>query len=147
MTPSRDQVANIKQGAQRSFKELREFYEQAEREFPDSFPKLSRNILKAQMRVWAGVYNRDYGEYKQGVDQYERYTRTSLRREEAALEQGGHVVPVIAVSGEKAEEYGVSASSGITHASPGAHRDMYERKLIMYKGLYNDLPRGYFRSQ
>ena len=116
-----------------------------------SVPLASQNWLgkmaKAQMRVYAGVYNRDYGEYKQGVDQYERYTRAYLRNEEAALAKGERYVRFISVKegSEKAMEYGIP-SSGVTLANPDTHREMYERKVAEYKGLYNALPRGYFRS-
>ena len=32
----------------------------------------SAKLVKAQMRVYAGIYNRDYAMYKKGVDGYEK---------------------------------------------------------------------------
>lgn len=102
------------------------------------------------MRVYAGVYNRDYGEYKRGVDQYERYTCADLRNEETALAQGGRYARFIAIEDNKiAVEHGIHGgipADELIQLSPDAHREMYQRKLARYKGLYNELPRGYFRS-
>ena len=140
MAPTREKIAEIKQDAERAYKEVRDFYEQSEREAPECFTKRCKKIALAQMRVHAGVYNRDYGEYKKGVDDYERHSRTALRKAET-----GPTVWVTWVTEEKAAEYGLPAS-GVTQMSPDAQRERFERKLAKYKGLYNELPRGYFKS-
>ena len=140
MTPTREKIAEIKQDAERAYKEVRDFYEQTEREAPEHLTKRCKKITLAQMRVYSGIHNRDYGEYKKGVDDYERHSRTAVREAETRP-----TVCAIWVADEKAAEYGVPAH-GFTRASPDVQREVLERKLVKYKGLYNELPRGYFKS-
>ena len=140
MAPTREHIAEIKQEVERAYTEVRDFYEHIERESTEHFTKRSKKIALAQMRVHSGIYNRDYGEYKKGVDDFERHKRAGLR------EAGTNPTDCFIWAGdEKAAEYGLPAR-GFTQASLDAQRELFERKLVKYKGLYNKLPRGYFKS-
>ncbi len=140
MAPTREQIAGIKQEAKRAYTEVRDVYEQFEREIPEHFTKRCKKIALAQMRVHSGVHNRDYGEYKKGVEDFERHSLAAVRKAETTP-----TICAIGVGDEKAAEYGLPAP-GFTLASPDAQREVLERKLVKYKGIYNELPRGYFRS-
>ena len=127
---TKQEQAFHKRLAEESYKEVREFYDMMESKCPEGFSKRYRNLTKAQLCVYAGIFNRDYAEYKKGVDQYERHTRGALR--DAATTP---TISIIGVSEEKAAEYGIGDSEKI-----------FAKKLAYYKSLYNKLPRGYFKS-
>ena len=73
MAPTRKQIAEIRQQVERAYTEVRDYYEQTERESPEHFTKRSKKVALAQMRVHSGIYNRDYGEYKKGVKELLTY--------------------------------------------------------------------------
>lgn len=56
MAPTREQVARARENAQRSYQEVRDFYEQMERECPAGFSKLARKDGKStNARVCWGI--------------------------------------------------------------------------------------------
>ena len=137
---TKQEQAFHKRLAEESYKEVREFYDMMESKCPEGFSKRYRNLTKAQLCVYAGIFNRDYAEYKKGVDQYERHTRGALRDAATTL-----TIPIISVSEEKAAEYGIGPG-GFAAAPPDTCEKVFAKKLAYYKSLYNKLPRGYFKS-
>ena len=91
--------------------------------------KLSYKITKAQITVYAGVYNRDYKEYKKGVDMFAK-----------AVEECKKLPYDISVLRIKEEEK--------TQARDSMNMcDWLDYKYTQYKNLYNILPRGYFKKK
>ena len=83
------------------------------------------------MRVHAGVYNRDYAEYKKGVDAYEKLSQE--RPTDQSLR-----IHVTCKDAAKLAEY---------EASSDPLKTIFEGKLARYKAMYNQLPRDYFKRR
>ena len=121
-------VALFKDRAEKSYTELRTSYEQI-KDVPN-LSKTSKKMAKAQMTVHAGIYNRDYAMYKKGVDNFEKYSARAV----VEASEPNKSIPIIETDDPSRYE-GRQAPQSVFH----------ERKLAFYKGLYNELPRGYFK--
>ena len=91
---------------------------------------LGKKQMKAQMTVYAGIYNRDYGQYKKGVDRFKKHGMANI--------QASHPLVTI-ISANKSRD--INCATMDREYLP----DFYERHLQYYNELYNDLPRGYFK--
>tara|TARA_R110000772_G_scaffold21086_1_gene58289 strand:- start:564 stop:914 length:351 start_codon:yes stop_codon:yes gene_type:complete len=114
--------------AKNSYDYLTETYEEITDVKDD---KKSRKITKAQITIWAGIYNRDYKEYRKGVDAFKQLT------DEAKTYQDKNVINVFIRKGEDCD-YECDKDYTV---------DWFDKKQEFYKNLYNDLPRGYFKKK
>jgi len=113
--------------AKNSYDYLTKTYE----EIKDVNEKKSRKIMKAQITIWAGIYNRDYKEYRKGVDAFKQLT------DEQKTKQDKNAINVYMRKGEDdTEEWDKDYTM-----------DWFDKKQEFYKNLYNDLPRGYFKKK
>ena len=80
-------VARWQLVAEQKYKYLRESYEEMVkmRVTVPNLEKTSLKMAKAQMTIYAGIYNRDYAQYKKGVEKFETYAlRTTLLKDTVA---------------------------------------------------------------
>jgi len=91
--------------------------------------KLSYELLKAQVTVYSGVYNRDYKEYKKGVEKFADVMKK-------LKELPKNVTHIRIKENEETQERDYMNMS-----------DWCDYKYNHYKNLYNILPRGYFKSK
>ena len=123
MTEEGKQVIEIqRKAAAKQYDECRKIYDVG----AGLMMRESKKVIMAEMTVYAGIHNRDYAQYKKGVDQFEKRIKAS------ALYVGHNA----AVGGGRAE-----ILDGCTDM-----KKLYEGKLRLFKDFYNALPRGYFRS-
>ena len=114
--------------AKESYEELRAIYDQ----LPKGLVcKVAKRQMRAQMTVHAGIYNRDYAQYKKGVDAFETHGMEVLQAS----------MPRIMVSDNLASKNGDGSAIDESEL-----QRFYERKLESYKKLYTVLPRGYFKQ-
>jgi len=120
-------ILKFKMFAKNSYDYLTKTYE----EIKDVNEKKSRKIMKAQITIWAGIYNRDYKEYRKGVDAFKQLT------DEEKTNQDKNAINVYMRKGEDdTEEWDKDYTM-----------DWFDKKQEFYKNLYNDLPRGYFKKK
>ena len=120
-------ILKFKMFAKNSYDYLTKTYE----EIKDVNEKKSRKIMKAQITIWAGIYNRDYKEYRKGVDAFKQLT------DEQKTKQDKNAINVYMRKGEDdTEEWDKDYTM-----------DWFDKKQEFYKNLYNDLPRGYFKKK
>ena len=90
--------------------------------------KLCYKICKAQLTIYAGIYNRDYKEYKKGVDMFadviEKYNELPDVATILRVRENGE--------GESRDNMDMP--------------EWFNYKYNYYKNLYNILPRGYFKN-
>jgi hypothetical protein len=120
-------ILKFKMFAKNSYDYLTKTYE----EVKDGNDKKSRKITKAQITIWAGIYNRDYKEYKKGVDTFKQLT------DEEKINQDKNTRNIFIQNGEERE---IVCDNEFTF-------DWFDKKQELYKKLYNDLPRGYFKKK
>ena len=113
-----------KQMAKESYEEIKAIYDQLPKGLAS---KAAKRQMRAQMTVYAGIYNRDYAQYKKGVDAFE------TRGVEVLQES----MPPIMFSG---------TSKNVSAVDKSDAQRFYERKLEYYRRLYTLLPRGYFKQ-
>ena len=92
--------------------------------------KLCYKICKAQVTIYAGIYNRDYKEYKKGVDMF-----ADASEEYNELPHGFHTWLRIKENENKQERDSMDMP------------EWFNYKYNHYKNLYNILPRGYFKKK
>ena len=92
---------------------------------------MSEKVCKAQLAVYAGIYNRDYGLYKKGVDAFAKYGRRLLLE---SRDPTDGMLTLVATD-----------DPSIYAGSPDVMEQFYQRKVSYYAGLYGELPRGYFQ--
>jgi hypothetical protein len=120
-------ILKFKMFAKNSYDYLTETYE----EIKDLNDKRSRKIMKAQITIWAGIYNRDYKEYRKGVDAFKQLT------DEEKTNQDKNAINIYMKKGEDdTEEWDKEYTM-----------DWFDKKQEFYKNLYNDLPKGYFKKK
>ena len=120
-------ILKFKMFAKNSYDYLTKTYE----ELKDVNNKNSRKITKAQITIWAGIYNRDYKEYRKGVDAFKQLT------DEQKTKQDENAINIYMKKGEDdTEEWDKDYTM-----------DWFDKKQEFYKNLYNDLPRGYFKKK
>ena len=120
-------ILKFKMFAKKSYDYLTKTYE----EIKDLNDKRSRKICKAQITIWAGIYNRDYKEYRKGVDAFKQLT------DEEKTNQDKNAVNIYMRKGEDdTEEWDKEYTM-----------DWFDKKQEFYKNLYNDLPKGYFKKK
>ena len=120
-------ILKFKMFAKNSYDYLTKTYE----EVKDGNDKKSRKITKAQITIWAGIYNRDYKEYRKGVDAFKQLT------DEEKTNQDKNVINIYMRKGEDdTEEWDKDYTM-----------DWFDKKQEFYKNLYNDLPKGYFKKK
>jgi len=120
-------ILKFKMFAKNSYDYLTKTYE----ELKDVNNKNSRKITKAQITIWAGIYNRDYKEYRKGVDAFKQLT------DEQKTKQDKNTINVCIKKGDHdTEEWDKDYTM-----------DWFDKKQEFYKNLYNDLPRGYFKKK
>ena len=133
--PSKKEVAAIRDQAKASYEALLlqhdELMQNREGVLEWEGIKRSSKQCKAQMSVYAGIYNRNYALHHKGVQAFEKMALAYL---------AGTFRPDKVLIGTE-DPANVPARRSI--ADPVA--DFYQRKLDLYKGLYNQLPRGYFK--
>ena len=115
---------NVKQ-AKAVAKDRYQYLLQAKNRLIDKLPagkgsRQSAKLVKAQMRVYAGIYNRDYAMYKKGVDGCEK-----------CFFKDTPDVTIVVVSAALATQ---------------ASKEKMKEKLDAYKDFYNQLPRGFFKE-
>tara|TARA_B110000285_G_scaffold61080_1_gene70227 strand:- start:550 stop:897 length:348 start_codon:yes stop_codon:yes gene_type:complete len=93
--------------------------------------KKGRKITKAQITIWAGIYNRDYKEYRKGVDAFKQLT------DEAKTYLPKNVINIYIENGNDNNE----------ECDKDYTIEWFDKKQEFYKNLYNDLPRGYFKKK
>ena len=120
-------ILKFKMFAKNSYDYLTKTYE----EVKDGNDKKSRKITKAQITIWAGIYNRDYKEYKKGVDTFKQLT------DEEKINQDKNVRNIFIQNGEECD---YECDKVFTY-------EWFDKKQELYKNLYNDLPRGYFKKK
>jgi hypothetical protein len=120
-------ILKFKMFAKDSYDYLTKTYE----EVKDGNDKKSRKITKAQITIWAGIYNRDYKEYKKGVDTFKQLT------DEEKINQDKNTRNIFIQNGEECE---IVCDNEFTF-------DWFDKKQELYKKLYNDLPKGYFKKK
>ena len=125
--PTSREIAAGKEQAKQHYDKLLEVYE-LHMANEVSVPKGVIKAYKAQMSVFAGIYNRDYAQYKRGVDRYAKYGNPDRYAANSYLFSSGH---------DRDSEVSTNTSLAKT---------LYDDNLALYKSLYNKLPRGYFRS-
>jgi len=91
--------------------------------------KLSYELLKAQITIYAGVYNRDYKEYKKGVEKF------------------ADVMKKIKELPKNVTYLRIKENEAIQKRDYMNMSDWCDYKYNNYKNLYNILPRGYFKSK
>lgn len=128
--PTEREIAAEKQEAKVYYDKLLSTYELLKGKNV-SMPKHAERAMKAQMSVFAGIYNRDYALYKRGVDKYAKYGNPDKYLNDV-------VDRVFIVSDDPFMHGALSSSSNQV-------KTFYDRKLALYKSLYNKLPRGYFQ--
>jgi hypothetical protein len=82
----------------------------------------SRNMIKAQIKIHAGIYNRNYGEYKEGLDKYKSNANDVIE---------GRML--IIKNGQIDTEY--------TNFNKIEYMQL---RVKHYESLYEQLPRNYF---
>ena len=120
-------ILKFKMFAKNSYDYLTKTYE----EVKDGNDKKSRKITKAQITIWAGIYNRDYKEYRKGVDTFKQLT------DEEKINQDKNVRNIFIQNGEECD---YECDKVFTY-------EWFDKKQELYKNLYNDLPRGYFKKK
>ena len=128
LDPTMAHVARWQLVAEQKYKYLRESYEEMVkmRVTVPNLEKTSLKMAKAQMTIYAGIYNRDYAQYKKGVEKFETYAlRSTLLKDTVARR----------VMEDRTEEG--KAAMG--------NNEWMNHKLAYYKNLYNELPRRYFK--
>ena len=120
-------ILKFKMFAKDSYDYLTKTYE----EVKDGNDKKSRKITKAQITIWAGIYNRDYKEYRKGVDTFKQLT------DEEKINQDKNVRNIFIQNGEECD---YECDKVFTY-------EWFDKKQELYKNLYNDLPRGYFKKK
>ncbi len=120
-------ILKFKMFAKNSYDYLTKTYE----EVKDVNDKKSRKIMKAQITIWAGIYNRDYKEYRKGVDAFKQLT------DEEKTNQDKNAINIYM---RKGEECKYECDNDYTV-------DWFDKKQEFYKNLYNDLPKGYFKKK
>ena len=118
-------IAHWQLVAEQKYKYLRERYEEVRVTDP-TVVKTSVKMTKAQMTIYAGIYNRDYAQYKKGVDKFEK---CALRLMNLKYNMSERVM-------EDRTEEGKAAMGD---------NEWMNHKLAFYKNLYNELPRRYFK--
>ena len=99
-------------------------------------PNQSRGIAKAQITIWAGIYNRDYKEYRKGVDTFKQLT------DEEKTKQGKNTLNLkMRAATEGSDEIEFISYDNSTVCN------WFDDKHEYYKNLYNELPRGYFKKK
>ena len=127
------QLVAIKTEAKSAYDSIRMDYDEFSHH-KRAFSKETKKMMKAQMAVYAGVYNRDYAMYKKGIDTYEALI--------AIVVTAPHTQYVVLT--DDMQKFGVN--EGVQYAT--SHMDMQtfmRDKLAKYKAIYNQLPRGYFK--
>ena len=121
-------ILQHKMGAKKSYDYLLKVHNET-KDIKCNNEKLCYKICKAQVTIYAGIYNRDYKEYKKGVDMF-------------------------ADASEKFNELPeVATILRVRENGEGEARDFMDMpewfncKYNYYKNLYNILPRGYFKKK
>ena len=112
--------------AEQKYKYLREGYEALVSAAIPNLEKTSLKVAKAQMTIYAGIYNRDYAQYKKGVDKFEKYALRSMNLKGT----------VACRTMEDVTEVAKAAMS---------EKEWIDHKIAFYKNLYNELPKRYFK--
>jgi len=122
-------IQHWKRNAEQSYKFLREAYEKIKEDSltTPGIDKTGLKIAKAQMTIYAGIYNRDYAEYKKGVDKFEKYAL-----KQSTLKNIGLCIRTMENTNE-ADKAAMTQTEWLDH------------KLEYYKNLYNVLPKRYFK--
>ena len=115
-----------KEIAAREYGRIRKLYDLAR---PSAIKECIK-VMKAELTVYAGVHNRDYAQYKKGVDAFEKSIKAPALYSKPFVKVGHDGV-----------------MSDVMDGSDGCdHEEINGQKLLYYKDMYNVLPRGYFRS-
>ena len=120
-------ILQVKMFAKNSYEYLIKGYEETK----DINKKQSRKIMKAQITIWAGIYNRDYKEYRKGVDAFKQLT------EEVKTNHDKNAINIYMNKGMDGE---YTCGKGFTD-------EWIDKKQEFYKNLYNELPKGYFKNK
>ena len=119
--PTEREIAAEKEEAKVYYDKLLSTYELLKGENVN-MPKHAERAMKAQMSVFAGIYNRDYALYKRGVDKYAKYGNP---------EKYNDMVDVAVLASDDPSLHDALSSSS------NQVKTFYDRKLALYKSLHN----------
>ena len=121
-------ILQHKMGAKKSYDYLLKVHNET-KDIKCNNEKLCYKICKAQLTIYAGIYNRDYKEYKKGVDMF------------ADASKKYNELP------ECAAILRIKENEAIQERDSMDMPEWFNYKYNYYKNLYNILPRGYFKKK
>tara|TARA_R110000782_G_scaffold170566_3_gene262315 strand:- start:187 stop:621 length:435 start_codon:yes stop_codon:yes gene_type:complete len=98
--------------------------------------KESKIMARAQIKIYAGIYNRDYGEFRKGLDKYKLYLNKSKEGELVRITYEDVVTEANNTEANDTEAHYTQVSD--------IDADYINEKIRRYETLYEKLPRNYF---